>query len=226
MVAEDPSAPRRWSADAWLALRQGGASLGRDGAPVPLYGASQAGAVLRYDLAPGSPHRPAAYARIVQALAGSRESDIAAGLSVRPLSAVPLIAHVETRLTGRVGRTGPRPAAFVAAGFDEAPLALGARARGYAQAGYVGGRDATGFADGSLVAERTVLARGDTELAAGAGVWGGAQRGASRLDLGPSASLRFPLGGAAARLSLDYRLRVAGNAAPASGAALTLSAGF
>jgi hypothetical protein len=52
-------------------------------------------------------------------------------------------------------------------------------------------------------------------------------RGAARLgDIGPSASLRFPLDGGSARLAIDYRHRIAGNAAPASGVALTLSAGF
>lgn len=193
---------------------------------MPVYGASQAGAVLRYELVPGSRHRPTAYARAVQALVGGRESDFAAGFAARPLAGVPLAAHVEARLTRRGEAVDIRPAAFVTTGFDEAPLPLGMRARGYAQAGYVGGRDATGFADGSVVAERRLLGRGETELGAGAGLWGGAQRGAARLDLGPSASLRFPLGGGTVRIGVDYRLRVAGNAEPASGAALTLSAGF
>lgn len=216
----------RWSGDVWLALRQGSSSLGAVGAAVPVYGASQAGAVLRYELAPGSHHRPAAYARAVQALAGGRESDLATGLAARLVAGVPLTAHVEARLSRRGGAVDIRPAAFVAAGFDEAPLPLGMRARGYAQAGYVGGQDATGFADGSLLAERRMLSRGATEFGAGAGLWGGAQRGAARLDFGPSASLRFPLGGGTGRIAVDYRLRVAGNAEPASGAALTLSTGF
>jgi len=61
----------------------------------------------------------------------------------------------------------------------------------------------------------------------GGGVWGGAQKGAARLDIGPSATMTIGLGeSAAARLGLDWRFRVAGDAAPASGPALTLSAGF
>jgi hypothetical protein len=62
---------------------------------------------------------------------------------------------------------------------------------------------------------------------AGAGAWGGAQKGASRLDLGPAATMGLGLGASAsARLALDWRFRVTGDAAPSSGPALTLSAGF
>lgn len=226
-----PSAPRaRWSGDGWLVLRQGGSEDGPAGLSGPVYGGSQAGAVLRYSLAPASLHRPALYVRAVRAIGSAGAGDLAAGLTARPLAALPVTAHLEARATrrGDGGATILRPVAFLAAGLDEAalPLPLGLRARGYAQAGYVGGRAATAFADGSLTAERPVVEGREASLAAGAGLWGGAQRGAGRLDLGPSASLRFRLGEGSARLALDYRLRVAGNAEPAAGAALTLSAGF
>lgn len=119
-----------------------------------------------------------------------------------------------------------RPAAFLSGGVEAAPLAAGFAARGYVQAGYVGGRDATAFADASLIAERPLWRERDSLLTTGAGVWGGAQRGAGRVDFGPTASLRFRLGEGTARISAEYRMRIAGNAQPASGAALTLSAGF
>ena len=55
---------RRWSMDGWLMLRRDGkASLAAGGLPAS-YGASQAGAVLRYRLAPGSANRPTAYLRV------------------------------------------------------------------------------------------------------------------------------------------------------------------
>lgn len=85
---------------------------------------------------------------------------------------------------------------------------------------------ATAFADGSANVERPVWETAGTRASVGAGAWGGAQRGATRLDVGPSASLRFRIGPGSARLSADYRWRMAGNASPGSGAALTLSAGF
>lgn len=222
-----PASPSRWSGDGWIALRQGGAAPALGNGTVPLYGASQVGAVLRYRLAPGSSPSPAAYVRVVGALGSTMETDLAAGLSARLAPSLPVTAHAEARLARRKGsEVELRPAAFVAAGFDEARLAYGVKMRGYAQAGYVGGRDATGFADGSLVADRDVMSKGNTALSAGAGLWGGAQRGAARLDIGPSGSLRFRLGEGTGRITVDYRLRVAGNAEPASGAALTLSAGF
>lgn len=216
----------RWSGDGWLAWRGGAAGLLSGGGAAPSYGGSQGGAVLRYALAPGSPVQPTAYVRAVRALATEREGDVAAGLSLRPAERVPVAVHVEARLARRGERLEARPAAFVSGGIDELPLAGGLTARGYAQAGYVAGRDATGFADGNLIAERALWREDDTRLAAGAGVWGGAQRGAARLDLGPTASLRLRVGTGTARISADYRLRIAGNAAPAAGAAVTLATGF
>jgi hypothetical protein len=106
-------------------------------------------------------------------------------------------------------------------------LPLRARAEFYGQAGYVGGNFASAFADGQVRVDRRVLQLGRGELRAGGGAWGGAQKGASRLDVGPTATLGMPVGDSAgARLGLDWRFRVAGNATPTSGPALTLSAGF
>lgn len=216
----------RWSGDAWLAWRPGSGGLATGAAAAPVYGGSQAGAVLRYELAPGSRHRPTAYVRAVRALNGAREGDLAAGVSLRPLAGLAVTAHGEARLSRRGGGSELRPAAFVSTGVDALPVTGGATARGYAQAGYVGGRDATAFADGSLILEKPLWRDRDSAFTAGAGTWGGAQRGAARLDIGPTASLRFRLGQGAARLSADYRLRIAGQAEPSAGAALTLSAGF
>lgn len=216
----------RWSGDAWLAWREGPRGLGRGGPATPAYGASQAGAVLRYHLRPSSPNGPYGYLRAVKALGEPEEGDAALGLAMRPLASLPVTAHGELRLTRRGEESLLRPAAFLTTGVEATPIGAGIAARGYLQAGYVGGREATAFADGSLVAERALWREGDAVLTAGAGAWGGAQRGAARLDIGPSASLRLRLGGGGARLSADYRLRVAGNAEPAAGAALTLSAGF
>lgn len=75
--------PSRWSGDGWALLRRG--SDGRATAPsFARYGASQAGAVLRYSLAPASAVRPQAHFRLTRALVGSGESEAALGLSLRP----------------------------------------------------------------------------------------------------------------------------------------------
>ena len=215
----------RWSGDAWVLWRPGASNL-TSGAPVPLYGGSQTGAVLRYLLAPASRVHPFAFVRAVQALDGSRDGDLAAGLGVRPLAGVPVTAHAEMRLSRRKPATEVRPAAYVSGGFEEVSLVTGVVARGYGQVGYVGGSDATSFVDGSIVADAPVSETNGSQLTMGIGAWGGAQRGSGRLDIGPTANLRVRVGEGTARLSADYRLRVAGNAAPTSGAAVTISAGF
>lgn len=236
--APDPAAPRHcargcWSADGWLMLRRGGLGINLPGAGLPgaglpsgTYGASQAGAVIRYRLAPSSPLRPAVYLRATSALAQRRSEELAAGLSLRPLPRLPVAAMVEARLAQTQTGAIVRPAAALVSEFPPLDLPLGLRAEAYVQAGYVGGRYATAFVDGQARLDRHVIRAGRIELRAGAGGWGGAQRGAQRLDLGPTAILAVPLGPVGARISADWRFRIAGRAAPASGPALTLSAGF
>lgn len=233
IVAEPPrSRKARWSSDSWLLLRRGG-NVSLAGGPAPAtYGASQAGAVLRYRLSPDSRHRPSAYVRGTAALNGSREREAALGLSVRPIARLPVTVAAEVRAASPLGGTRLRPA--VTAYTELPPIELPRRLRGeaYVQAGYVGGGYATPFVDGQLRIDRKLETVGRGELRAGVGAWGGAQKGASRLDLGPAATVGMGLGGmglgetASARLALDWRFRVAGNAEPSSGPALTLSAGF
>jgi hypothetical protein len=218
---------RRWSADAWVLLRRGGEVSPAGGFAPATYGASQAGAVLRYRLVPEAAQRPTLYLRASAALNGSREREAALGLSARPLARLPLVVAAEARVNGQPSGTRLRPAVLAYTELPPYAMPLGLRAEAYAQGGYVGGNFASAFADGQLRVDHSVLRIGRGELRAGGGVWGGAQKGASRLDVGPTATLGVPVGdGAAARLAFDWRFRAAGNAAPASGPALTLSAGF
>lgn len=214
----------RWSADLWLLVRQDGS--GPLAAVQPSYGRSQVGAVMRYRLSDASRYRPQAYLRVSSALAGPREQELAAGLSARPLPRIPVRVAAEARVTRTANGTEVRPAVYAATELQPVELPLGVRAEAYVQAGYVGGLFATGFVDGQARAERRIASFGDNEVGAGAGIWGGAQAGAARLDVGPTATVRFRLGNARGRLTADYRFRVAGDAQPASGPALTLSAGF
>jgi hypothetical protein len=227
--AGSPPAPRtsvrRWSADGWLLVRQDSAHPLAAGEPS--YGRSQAGAVLRYRLAPASGHRPVAYARVTRALAGPAETEAAVGLAARPIAALPLSVAGEVRAYDGAGRREVRAAAFAVTELPPARLPLGLRGEAYAQAGYVGGRFATAFVDGQARVDRHVVTLGRTsEVRVGAGVWGGAQKHTARLDVGPSATIGLPIGATQSRLAIDYRWRVAGNAQPSSGPTLTISAGF
>ena len=148
------------------------------------------------------------------------------GFSFRPIPGLPVRLMTEGRVTRTSSGTIIRPAAALVSELPPARLPLGTRAEAYLQAGYVGGRGATAFVDGQARLEKPLVRASSFELRAGGGVWGGAQRGASRLDVGPTATVSFHVGPVGTRLSADYRWRVAGNAAPGSGPVVTLSAGF
>ena len=217
---------KRWSIDGWLYLRPDATLAANTGPRFASYGASQAGSVMRYRLSSSSPARPAAYLRATKALAAGRESEVAAGLSARIIPAIPVAVYAELRATRGAVTTEFRPAGFVVTEIPTLDLPLRLRAETYFSAGYVGGDFATPFADGQARIDREIARFDRGSIRAGAGAWGGAQKGAARLDVGPSASIDVKLGEVPARLSLDYRLRVAGDAEPGSGVAITLSTGF
>lgn len=222
-----------WSVDDWLLLRPGGNAFNAPGAGLPgtviptgFYGGSQSGLILRYFLAPGSKINPALYLRGSSGIERPRGEELAAGVSLRPIPGLPVRLMAEGRVTRTTNGTIMRPAAALVSELPPARLPLGLRGEAYVQEGYVGGRGATTFVDGQARLEHPLAHTGSFELRAGGGVWGGAQRGASRLDIGPTATLAFRLGPVGTRVSADYRWRVSGNAAPGSGPVLTLSAGF
>lgn len=223
--APSPQGARRWSGDGWAFFRQDNA--GPLAVGQPFYGRSQAGALLRYRLAPSSGHGPIGYVRATRALAGPGETELAAGLAARPLPSVPVSVAAELRVTAEPAGREVRPAAFAVTELPPLSLPGGLRGEVYAQAGYVGGRFATAFADGQARVDARVTSLGpDADVRAGGGIWGGAQKHAARLDIGPSAAVDFRLGETQSHLTLDYRIRVAGDARPKSGPALTFSAGF
>ncbi len=217
---------RRWSADGWLLLRDGGVGLTAAGLPSPSYGASQLGAVVRYRLMPASANRPAVFLRATSAVRSPRGEEVALGLSARPLAGLPVTLQAELRATRQLSATTLRPALGAVTELPQLTLPAGFAAAAYGQAGYVGGPDATAFVDAQVRVERRFARLGQSELHLGLGAWGGAQEGARRIDLGPTARINFPIGSGQGRVSADWRVRAAGNAAPRSGPALTLSAGF
>lgn len=231
-AATKPSAgPGRWSLDTWAFQRQGSEAAPVSQGRVPVYGASQAGAVVQYRLARTGRYDPRLYLRAYQANVPGGESEVAFGASLRPLARIPLRLAGEARYT-----TGPlggeiRPAAYAVTEFDPVRLPMGTRLEAYGQAGWVGGAGATPFADGQAVIIRAMpvvgrLSRDAVRMSFGAGVWGGAQRDAQRLDIGPTLRFDVKVGRVPTRVSVDYRQRVAGDAAPVSGMAATISAGF
>ncbi len=220
---DDPGKHKRWALDAWVLWRQGsGIAQGRR----PSYGASQAGAVFNYRLRPSSEHDPRVFVRGYRALIDNPETEVSLGLSARPLGDIPLRVHAEVRATERFDETEIRPSAFVTTELAPQQLPFGAQAELYAQAGYVGGDFPTHFADGQVHVMREVHDFDLAKVSVGAAAWGGTQKGASRVDVGPSVRIDFDIGSVPARIALDYREQVAGEAEPGSGLALTVSTRF
>jgi len=209
----DAAQPSRWSASAWFVTRRGASAGG------PMLGGDQAG--LRVAYHPGS-GRIALFARLTAPLAG-RGSEAAAGIEWQPTAApVRVIAEYRAGLDGTPGG----PAIAVVAGVYAVPLPLDFSLEAYGQAGAVARARIDPFADGALRVTREVAAAGRTRLEVGAGAWGAAQRGAARLDIGPSAIASLPVGESALRVAIDWRERVAGDARPGSGPALSVGADF
>lgn len=223
-AARPTAVPRRWSFDSWMLLREG------DDIVTPAtqgsYGRSQFGGVLRYAFMPESGHAPRAYLRTTRALAGPSQSEVALGVMARPVPDIPISVAGELRYYRYPQGVEWRPSVFAVSELPPVELPLGLRGELYLQGGYVGGRFATPFADGQLRIDRQVAQLGAFDLRAGGGTWGGAQEDANRVDIGPGMTLSFHQGRLNARLSADYRFRVAGDAAPESGPAITFSAGF
>ncbi|MEM1196692.1 MAG: hypothetical protein AAGH57_11355 [Pseudomonadota bacterium] len=221
----------RWTLDAWAFLREGSGAAPIAQGRVPVYGASQAGAILQHRIAPQNRRDPRVYLRAYRALLDEPESEIAAGVSARPLPAIPVRLAAEARFTDNRFRNDLRPAVYAITEILPIGLPLGLSAEVYAGAGYVGGVADTAFVDGQASVVRRVasfdLAReDDVRLSFGAGAWGGAQRDANRLDVGPTMRVDMSLGAVPARVSIDYRERVGGDASPVSGVAATLSTQF
>lgn len=204
----------RLQLSAWALLRgqQGPAGLATGGT----LGGSQAGARLTYHLSP----LLAASLRSSSPVGGARGGEVAAGIKVTPFRSIPISLTAERRQA--IGSTGGGRSAFamfVEGGVYQRPIAWGFDLDAYAQAGVVGIRSRDLFADGAFTLTRPLYGR----LSAGFGMWGGVQPGLYRVDAGPrlSAKVRDNM-----RVHLDWRQRMAGNAEPGSGPAVTLAADF
>lgn len=199
---------------AWALLRQqqtgvaGTPSLANGGT----LGASQAGSRLTYNFT----RQVAATLRTTSEV-GRRGGEVAVGVRIQPARAIPLWFTAERRQRLGTGGSGRNAfALFFESGVYQRPVAWNFAMDAYLQGGVVG-RD--GFVDGGMTLTRPLFKR----ISAGVGVWGGMQPGVSRLDVGPRVSVKVRNN---MKVHLDWRQRIAGNAKPGSGAALTLAGDF
>jgi hypothetical protein len=218
--AAPPPSPKldRLQLATWALLRNG---LGNAGlAQGGTLGGSQVGARLSYKFTP----QIAASLRFSSSAGGVRGAEAAAGVRWQPFRNVPVALNVERR--EGLGRFGGRSAfaAFAEGGLYQQPVALGFNLDAYAQGGVVGVSRRDWFADGSVAMTRPIWGG----LSGGFGLWAGGQsdgfKGSLyRVDAGPrlSYSVRRNV-----RLHADYRQRLAGDALPRSGPALTIAGDF
>jgi hypothetical protein len=150
-------------------------------------------------------------------LRSSKGKEVALGLSFLRSGSLPIEIGVERRL-------GAREAFAMTAATGVNDRAIGPRLKlsGYGQAGLVGMRRRDAFIDGALQIDRTIVSKGNVEINTGIGIWGAAQPGLYRMDVGPQTSLKL----SKLRISGQWRFRVAGDAQPGSGPAITIGADF
>jgi hypothetical protein len=204
---------RGLSGSAWLVARGGsGGTVAGQGQ----LGGAQAGARLRYPLA--GPALTAMAGVNVPLAAPGRE--LVTGIEWRPVRAP--VALVAERRDPVDGNAGTAIGAGAVIGIGPSPVGGGFAVELYGQGGALVRDRIEPYADGAARALRPM--GGGVSL--GGGVWGGAQRDAARLDIGPSAVATVRLGPQPVRFALDWRQRVAGDAAPDSGPAVTIGLDF
>ena len=207
----------RLQLSSWALLRsqQVGIAGSRSLASGGQLGASQAGARLIYNF-----NRQLALAARMSSEVGRRGGEAALGVRVHPLAHVPVWLTAERRQ--RIGRFGGGRndfALFAEAGLYQQSLPWRLRLDSYLQGGVVGVKSRDLFIDGALSVTRPVY----RNFSFGFGVWGGAQPGLSRLDAGPRVTMQVRRN---LKVHADWRQKLAGNARPGSGPALTLSGDF
>ena len=212
-----PNAIDRVQLTMWALLRgqqtgiAGSSSLASGGT----LGASQAGSRLTYNFT-----RQIAATLRTSTTVGRRGGEFAAGVRVQPIASIPVWITAERRQ--RLGQFSDGRndfALFFEGGVYQRPMPWRFSLDAYLQGGIVGVRSRDGFIDGGFALTRPVYKR----FSAGFGVWGGAQPGLYRLDAGPRISMQVRRN---VRVHFDWRQRLAGNALPGSGPAVTLAGDF
>ncbi|MCA3256111.1 MAG: hypothetical protein INF91_10900 [Alphaproteobacteria bacterium] len=214
----------RWSLSVWSLVRASGL-VGPGVSPV--LGGGQSGLTLAF--APDRNRPLALIARLTAPHRGTAAGAQAAlGLRWRPIAEVTLDAERLLPLGPAARDAWTLRAAGGAATAEVEHLRFDASV--YGEAGVVGARARDLYAAGlGHVGLAAPVAPG-LEAGAGIGVWGSVQRAGgatlARLDVGPEVRTRLRVGPGAIRVIADYRWRLAGDAEPGSGPALTVAVDF
>jgi hypothetical protein len=184
-------------------------------APNGMLGGSQAGARLVYNLT-----SQIGAALRTSSEVGRRGGEVALGLRLHPLQSIPIWITAERRqMLGSTGGGRNAFALFAEGGLYDRTIPAGFLLSAYGQGGVVGFKRRDLFAEGALTVSHPVY----KQFSAGFGAWGGVQPGLYRVDVGPRVTMQVRRN---VRVHFDWRQRVAGNALPGSGPAVTLGGDF
>ncbi|HUP68166.1 MAG TPA: hypothetical protein VM145_08145 [Sphingomicrobium sp.] len=216
-VVGQPGRLDRLQLGAWAMLRpqQGGISSPQSLANGGTLGGSQAGARLNYNFT-----RAIAATFRTSSEVGRRGGEVAAGVRFQPVRGLPVWFNAERRQRlGKYGGGRNAFALFFEGGVYDRPMPWQLSLDAYLQGGVVGFHHRDRFIDGGLTLTRPVY----RQFSAGFGLWGAAQPGVYRVDAGPRVSMRVRNN---VKVHVDWRQRLAGNAMPGSGPAVTLAGDF
>ena len=164
-------------------------------------------------------------ARASSGLARPYGTEVAAAIGIKHHGRVSGELLVERRFKANEGGRSDF-AVIAAAGLYDVRITPHLSADAYIQAGVVGLKSRDAFADLAARVEHDMTSNKWVRVSAGAGIWAGAQPGVTRLDIGPQIIVRPKVKGAGARISAEWRFRIAGNARPASGPSLSAGLDF
>jgi hypothetical protein len=155
--------------------------------------------------------------------AGGMEASIGASIAIN--NKIPVEIIIERRIP--IGGAGKQSWSLTGVtGFNAVQLPQKLQADGYLQTGIVGSRTRRPFIGGNIVVSKATDMNHPDRLRLGLGLWGDAQAGLSRVDIGPEISFRAKSLGLPLRISAQWRFRVAGDANPPSGPALVIGGEF
>lgn len=222
---------RRWSFEGYSLVRSGGSVA--LASSQPLFGGGQSGLRVGYTFDPLARKPLDVFGRFNIAQDGLRfdsgSTQAGIGIGWRPLGrSGPYLAAERLLAVGTNARNAwtLRISDGAAHAADtRIPLDVGI----YGEASVIGVNRRDIAAGAQAYALYPFLAGERTRLASGLSSWGGWQHGAddiARLDIGPSVVLTRRIGAGSVELRADYRVRVAGDAAPGSGPAVTVVARY
>lgn len=191
----------------------------------PLLGGGQAGFSYRHRFSGDAPVQWGAIARIQSAIDPQSDARLSLGLYAHPLRRVPIFLGAEAR----VGFDHSAADDLLLHGYGGTSIRLGnrdGRVDIYGQAGAAIGAQTTAFADAQAQYSQPLVRLAGEDVRLGAALNVGAQGSSWRVDAGPQIQWRLPLANPPLDLKLAWRERLAGNADPATGLAITLSSDF